>query len=236
MTDNIQNKEITNNTSNKKNTINNVQKAYLLIKEKIQNCEYTPGQFLSEKEIVEDLNLSRTPVREALSKLEGEGKLTKISNKGLMVADVSIHKMKKIYEVRSVLEKMAIKEAIKFIKPDDIEFLTHIYKDMEIGTCHENVKDIFKAGANIHIYIAKLSNNEILYKIIKQLREECYRGNIYYMMQNMNSLTEEERQNKSQAIAQGHIDLIIALMEKNEKKAIEALEKDLAIFIDSITS
>ena len=129
---------------------------------------------------------------------------------------------------------MAIKEAIKYIKPDDIEFLKHMYKDMEIETCHESVKGVFKAGANIHIYIAKLSNNEILYEMINQLREESYRGNIYYMMQNMNSLTEEERQNKNRAIAQGHVDLIKALMEKNEEKAIEVLEKDFAIFTDLI--
>ncbi len=103
------------------NNLNNVDKAYFLIKEKIQQCKYLPGQFLSEKEIVDELGLSRTPVREALGRLEGEKKIKKIANKGIMVEEISLLKLKKIYEIRLVLESYAIKEALKLCNKRSIK-------------------------------------------------------------------------------------------------------------------
>lgn len=214
------------------NNLNNVDKAYFLIKEKIQQCKYLPGQFLSEKEIVDELGLSRTPVREALGRLEGEKKIKKIANKGIMVEEISLLKLKKIYEIRLVLESYAIKEALKYMKNSDIEFLKDLYNEMEIETYHESTQGIFKKGTNIHTYISKISNNEILYNMIKNLREECYRGNIYYMVKNLDTLSDEDKARKYQEILEGHKILIEALIEKNEEKALAALAKDLVIFTE----
>lgn len=223
---------ILDSTHEIENNLNNVDKAYFLIKEKIQQCKYLPGQFLSEKEIVDELGLSRTPVREALGRLEGEKKIKKIVNKGIMIEEISLLKLKKIYEIRLVLESYAIKEALKYIKEDDIEFLKDLYNEMELETYLESIQGVFKRGANIHTYISKMSNNEILYSMIKNLREECYRGNVYYMLRSLDVLSKEERALKCQNILEGHKVLIEALIEKNEKKALAALEKDLVIFTE----
>ncbi len=69
-------------------TKTNAEVAYDIIKGNILECRYKPGQLLSEKEIVEELNMSRTPVREALNILDGQQALKIIYNKGVQISPI----------------------------------------------------------------------------------------------------------------------------------------------------
>lgn len=81
------------------------QRAYQSIKEKILRCEYEPNQFLNEQQLCAELgNISRTPVRDALSRLEQEGLIRILPKKGTMVAGVSLSDIGRIYEVRLLIE------------------------------------------------------------------------------------------------------------------------------------
>src|SRR5690554_5679 len=95
--------------------------AYEHIKNKILYCEYQPGQLLSEKEIVDELNMSRTPIRQALNMLAGENLLTLISNKGIQITPISDKKMREVKELRVILEELIIKKAILNITEKDFD-------------------------------------------------------------------------------------------------------------------
>ncbi len=87
--------------------------------------------------------------------------------------------------------------------------------------------DIFKYGKDIHLYIAKMSRNETLFNILRQLREESYRGYVYYLEQFLYSSSDDERKAVEDRIANEHSKMIEALKNKNEEEAIEHLIADL---------
>lgn len=87
------------------------QQAYEYIKHKILNCEYMPSELINEQLLCEEMgNISRTPVRDALSHLEQEGLVTIIPKKGSYVAGLNHLDIKQIYEIRSLLEPYAIQK------------------------------------------------------------------------------------------------------------------------------
>lgn len=215
----------------------NAQIAYDIIKGNILECRYKPGQLLSEKEIVEELNMSRTPVREALNILDGQQALKIIYNKGIQISPISIKNMREIYELRKILEIISIREALKNIKPKDMEALDEIYeqyRQLSNDVKSQDLDRLFEAGKDIHLFIAKLSNNETLYSILKNLREESYRGYVYFLSRNLESYLPGERNKTREKIAKGHRELVKAIKNRDEELAIQLVMEDLATLMDLI--
>lgn len=103
--------------------------AYNYIKKRILLCDYAPGQLLSEKEIVGELKMSRTPVRQAFNRLAGENLVTIILKKGILISHVSETKMKEISEIRTLLEKLIMEKAINNITEKDFVTLRKLQKN-----------------------------------------------------------------------------------------------------------
>jgi DNA-binding GntR family transcriptional regulator len=82
---------------------------YSVVRKQIIENKYRPGSMLVERTISADLNISRTPVREAFRRLAQDGLVTITPGKGVFVAEISIENMLEIFEMREALEKMAIK-------------------------------------------------------------------------------------------------------------------------------
>jgi DNA-binding GntR family transcriptional regulator len=95
------------------------EKVYSVIKDRILNFELKPGEKIQESEIVQELGLSRTPIREALNKLEQEGFIKILSNKGYFVSDVTTREIEELYEIREALEILAIRAAVRNSRQED---------------------------------------------------------------------------------------------------------------------
>lgn len=207
-----------------------ISKVYETLKNKILNCVYKPGELIFEKDIVNELGVSRTPVREALNILSGEGLVRIIPKKGIQVASLSVKKASQIYELRKVLEALSISQAIKHIKPSDIDYLSNLDRFLSESVDNSNVTDIFKRGMDIHLYIANLSGNEMLVKILKLLREESYRGYVYYLKQYMDSSSIEERVAMEKRLTGNHSKIVDSLRKGDEEEAIKHVRADLDTF------
>lgn len=81
---------------------------YNAIRDKIINCEYSPEQILSEEFLTTEFNVSRTPIRDAISRLEQEGMLTILPKKGVSVSSLSMEAVNNIFEVRMIFEPYAL--------------------------------------------------------------------------------------------------------------------------------
>ncbi|MEA4848078.1 MAG: GntR family transcriptional regulator [Clostridiaceae bacterium] len=207
---------------------------YKVIKEKILNCQYEPGQYMSEKEIVEELRTSRTPVREALNILSGQGLIEIIPNKGIQISPLSLKRMKEIYELRRLIEPIAVREALRYINSKDLEYLSNM--DENLSSCYEreDITEVFRWGKDIHLYIAKLSKNDILYRIVKLLREESFRGYIYYLKKYLDNCTGENRRAAEETLSSIHNKLVNALKEGDEEKAANAIVEDIDTMIKMV--
>lgn len=79
-------------------------KAYASIKDSILNERYQPGSILSERLLIEELDMSKTPIKDAITKLQSEGFVRVSSKRGIVINDLSIEKINDIYNLRIALE------------------------------------------------------------------------------------------------------------------------------------
>lgn len=105
------------------------------LRQAIRDGVFKPGERLMEVPLAEELGVSRTPVREAIRKLELEGFVVMIPHRGTYVADISLKDVTQVFEIRSALEELAAQLAAERITPDEIEFLERML--VEIGTFME---------------------------------------------------------------------------------------------------
>jgi DNA-binding GntR family transcriptional regulator len=85
------------------------KKAYSVIKAKILSCEYPPDTFLNEAVLMAEIGASRTPIREAMTKLEHENLVRIVPKKGVLVTGISLGEIKEVYQVRELLEPHIIR-------------------------------------------------------------------------------------------------------------------------------
>ena len=94
--------------------------AYNTIKQKIVTCEYAPGTFLNEEILTDELKISRTPIRDALSRLEQEGLIEIKPKKGITVTALSIKDVNMIFEIRKLYEPYILKNYGSFLDEDKL--------------------------------------------------------------------------------------------------------------------
>ncbi|MEG0371373.1 MAG: GntR family transcriptional regulator, partial [Clostridium sp.] len=125
-------------------------KVYSKVREDILDGIYKAGENLIEMRLAEELNVSRTPVREAIRQLELEGLVESIPNKGVIVKGISSKDMKDIYKIRLLLEGLAARWSVKEISDDNIKELQETYELMEFYTNKEDIENIEKLNTQFH--------------------------------------------------------------------------------------
>lgn len=151
------------------------QQAYDEIRHRILAGELHPSTPLSEYQLAATLNLSRTPVREAIKALEKEGLVWSIPNKGTFVAELSAHDIMEIYQVRERLEGLAARIAAEQMSAKDIQLL-----EKEIALSNEfvasgQVDEIFQCDIRIHKLIISSTQNSRLGTILATLDDQMHR-------------------------------------------------------------
>lgn len=135
----------------------------------------TPGQRLMEIQLAEEMGVSRTPVREAIRKLELEGFIVMIPRKGAYVAEISLQDIREVFELRGALEVLAVSLASQRITEEELEELNScVLKEAE-QTKANNLKSIIEIDAQFHSVLYKAARNKRLLQIINNLQEQLHR-------------------------------------------------------------
>lgn len=143
--------------------------AYKELREKIIKCILEPGQPIVEDELAKELQISRTPLREALQILELEGLVSRGINGRMSVAPISIEEVKEIFIIRSNLEGIVIENAIDHITQKEIDHLTYLVEILKMTTSLGDYERIDDFGSQFHKYIYTVSRNKIAVKFLSQL-------------------------------------------------------------------
>ena len=148
-------------------------KAYQIIKEKIITCQYKPGTLLNEIELVQEVDSSHTPIREALSRLEQENLVKFMPKKGIWVTDIVMSDVRDVYEVRELIEPHIIRRWGCDISKDELkEYMDHCKKSLE-NTKDEEGK--FKLDYILHDMILDQCRNAHLTRTMNQLQDQTRR-------------------------------------------------------------
>lgn len=149
---------------------------YEELKREILVGEIAPGTRMMEIELADEMGVSRTPVREAIRKLEKEGLVTIEPRKGAYASDVSIKDMVDVLEVREDLEAMAAQKVNKDEKQALIE-ATMEYKE---AVESERTEDIIRCDEKFHQLIVNCSGNKTLVQLFSQVQELALRFRYLY--------------------------------------------------------
>jgi len=151
------------------------------LRQAILRGEMEPGERLMEIQLASKLGVSRTPIREAIRKLELEGLVVMIPRKGAEVAHITEKDMKDVLEVRAALEELAATLACNHVATEKIDELKLANKRFEAAIVSKDVVDIVDADVHFHDIIYSMTGNQRLIQIINNLREQMYRYRLEYV-------------------------------------------------------
>lgn len=193
------------------------------IRNAIISGDLKPGERVMEVQMAESLGVSRTPVREAIRKLELEGLVIMLPRKGAFVADLSVKDLTEVMEIRAALEGLAAGLASIRIDESEIEELEVVAMEFH-KTIEDNVEELIQKDLEFHDAIFRASRNERLIQLNNNLREQVQRfREIYHKKANKSKETSKEHYEIVEAISNRDVDKA----EKLARKHIENAERSI---------
>ena len=181
--------------------------------------ELKPGERLMEITLADKLGVSRTPIREAIRKLELEGLVVMAPRKGAKVASITERDLNDVLEVRKGMEVLAISLACKRITGEELEKLETIEQSFQKLIESGNLTELAEMDVKFHDTIYQATNNQRLVQLLNNLREQMYR----YRMEYLKDIAVRR------TLAEEHKAICRALRERDEQQA----EQYVSIHIDN---
>ncbi|HHV34788.1 MAG TPA: GntR family transcriptional regulator [Syntrophomonadaceae bacterium] len=145
------------------------------LREAIIDGVLRPGERLMESQLAGELGVSRTPVREAIRKLELEGFVVMIPRKGAYVAGISVKDIADVFEVRAALEALATVLAAERITEEELEELERILVRKAEIIEQQEIKLFIESDKKFHEILYRASRNQRLIQILTNLQDEVHR-------------------------------------------------------------
>jgi len=166
------------------------------------------GKRLMEVQLAEQLGVSRTPIREAIRKLELEGLVVMLPRKGAYVANMSFKDLIDVLEIRASLEGLAASLASERLRDEDIVELERVAKEFEKSVREADIDTVLKKDVEFHEKIFLMANNKKLYHLITSLWEQVHRFRVTYVSNYEASLSLVDEHNRIlEAIKSGDSEL-----------------------------
>lgn len=189
--------------------------AYNTIRQKIVTCEYAPGTFLSEELLTDELKLSRTPVRDALGRLEQEGLVEIKPKRGITVTALSVSDINMIFEVRGLYEPYILTHYGALLPQDKLKEFYDIFlhKDAE-SECFQNNDYFYELDSAFHLVIVGSCPNIYIQQNYNLIRTQNER--FRYMTGNVSN-------NRLDDTFKEHLEIIVACLQKDWETAAKRM-------------
>ena len=151
------------------------------LRQAILRGELMPGERLMEIQLANKLGVSRTPIREAIRKLELEGLVLMIPRKGAEVAEITEKSLRDVLEVRRALEELSVQLACEKITKEEIRELERVAKEFQQVVKSSDITEIAEVDVRFHDIIYTATDNQKLIQLLNNLREQMYRYRVEYL-------------------------------------------------------
>lgn len=203
--------DYSNNTQAKKSR---KQFAYEYIKNKILNCEYMPNELINEQLLCEEMgNVSRTPIRDALSHLEQEGLVTILPKKGSFVAGLNHLDINRIYEARGLIEPYALQKYGRRIPKKTLQDFRCLFET----PLHDHERD-YLLDDQFHATIIDAMDNHYFQKAYQTIADTNYRFRVISGKSDHLNVTKANRE---------HIAIIDACLQEDWELATQLMRNHL---------
>jgi DNA-binding GntR family transcriptional regulator len=190
------------------------ERAYDQLLDRMLSGELPAGTLLQERVLADTLKISRTPVREALAKLESEGLVTRHVGRLLIVREIPVQELMQILHVRSILEIEAVALAASRISAEQLTQLRAIFEEGMKGPIPD-AGNHWGADDLLHGAICEASGNAVLTEMVRGLRRRTRMFNLKRMPERFLPGSRE------------HLAIIAALEQRDEKMARRAMATHL---------
>ena len=145
------------------------EKAYEQLVRKIVRLELPPGTVIADKSLMAELEIGRTPIREAMQRLAVEGLLHHLPNRGMFVSEISATSVQQIYEFRSIIDGSAARLAATRASGDDIEDLASLHTALVQATEDDDVDQYVALDRAFYRVLARAATNTYLAEVIPRI-------------------------------------------------------------------
>lgn len=183
------------------------------LRQAILKGELAPGERLMEIQLAEKLGVSRTPIREAIRKLELEGLVLMIPRKGAEVAKISEKSLRDVLEVRRALEELAVELVCEKITDEQIQDLKGAAEDFKASLKEGDITRIAEADVKFHDVIYMATDNQKLIQLLNNLREQMYRYRVEYL----------KRSDFHQQLIDEHEEIIETIENGQKERAVQVV-------------
>jgi DNA-binding GntR family transcriptional regulator len=147
--------------------LSRVEHAHLEIKHRIVQGAYPPGAPLSESKLARALRTSRTPVREALSRLLEEGYVERVPSRGYFVAGITVELIQNVFQVRRLLEGAAAARAAEYADPETVSRARNVAEFRYVLGDAASLARAQRANTDFHLAVAMGGRNALLADLIR---------------------------------------------------------------------
>ncbi len=149
--------------------LTDAQRAYSQIRERIITTVMKPGSVIEEAELMAELGLGRTPIREALKLLEAERLVVVSPRRGMFVADVTLTDLRQIEEIRLELDTLCVRLAVQRMTSTQLEEMRRLVAELEQVAGQYSQADLLNLDRRFHALLREASHNRLLEAECKML-------------------------------------------------------------------
>lgn len=195
------------------------EKAYDRLRLLILNGELKPGDYLTERTLVDMLGMSRTPIRSALERLEAEGLASYSPNRGLMVTETSLQRAVDFYDIRAALESHVVRRlAQRKLSGEQIAwFEANLARQRECAAAHD-YETFTRIDSEFHLQLARVYENMEIVQTMERLQDNLYRIALRVLRKDNSRIDISCRD---------HEEIFLHIREGRGKKAAEAMHRHL---------
>lgn len=186
---------------------------------RILHGRVAPGEFIREKDLNDATGVSRTPIREALSRLASEGYLERIPHRGFRVPEEPLGDLLELYPVISALDLLAGRLALPRLTKADVAELTQLNAELYQARDAEDVEALIELNNRFHHLFSERSGNRRLNSLLDDLRLQLSRLERWYY---------SDRQHTEESLRQ-HAEIIQAVETGDDEQVLSLLERNMAL-------
>ncbi|WP_455714156.1 GntR family transcriptional regulator [Anaerosporobacter sp.] len=203
------------------------------LRQAILKGELKPGERLMEIQLADRLGVSRTPIREAIRKLELEGLVIMVPRKGAEVAKITKKDLNDVLEVRCALEELAVELACKKITKEQVKQLEHTLAEFKEVIKGNNLTEMAELDEKFHMMIFEATGNARLIGILNNLREQMYRYRVEYLKdKEVYGKLVEEHESITKNIIESNVDLAKANVKDHIYNQAMTISKNISSTTD----
>ena len=175
--------------------------AYQWLKRAILSLTLAPGAQLNINQIAAELDISRTPIREAFLRLEKDGLVSAIPRVGFFVTEITRRDLEELYEIRELLESRAIEVAVNNLSDVDLQQIDNLIRAGFLSVKENDVDKFLQTEIDFHTFLLDHSRNQRLISIMESFRDLTLRWRILSLRSPENlKLSHEEHMNIVEAV------------------------------------